>query len=110
MNYDKNQYKELWVEAKDEQVMYALINGSVGWLMYLRENGDSGFHSINPNYHGEPGEQLKFYLNNGQMDEYPMEWVLPVQEVYKALDYFEKEKKPPLFISWKSDYGEELIL
>ena len=107
----KNTYKEIWVDADDGQSMCALINGNQGWLMYLREEGDAGFHSINPNYGGGPDEIMKFVLNNGQCDEYPMSYVLPIEQVEQALEYFKKETKPPTFIIWHNDSedGTEIV-
>ncbi|AFM39266.1 hypothetical protein Desaci_0190 [Desulfosporosinus acidiphilus SJ4] len=102
----KNQYKQIWLETEDEQAMCALINGDKGWLMYLRYNGDSGFSSRNPNYNGDPRAVLEYYLDNGQCDEYPLSWTLPIVEVERALDYFKKEKKPPKFITWHNDSGD----
>lgn len=86
--------------------MCALINGGKGWIMYLRCFGDCGFISRNPNYNGDPNAVLEFYLDNGQCVEYPLSWVLLVEEVERALEYFEKEKRPPQFISWHNDSGD----
>jgi hypothetical protein len=86
--------------------MCALINRDKGWLMYLRESGDAGFSSRNPNYPGAPDETLEFYMENGQLDEYPKAWIIPIDEIKKALDFFQKEKKPPTFINWHNDSGD----
>lgn len=39
---------------------------------------------------------MDFCLNNGQADEYPLSWVLPIHTVERALVFFEKEQKPPM--------------
>jgi hypothetical protein len=39
-------YEEVWVRLPDGQSLCALINGDWGWLMYLREEGDSGFRVL----------------------------------------------------------------
>ncbi len=52
--------------------MCALINGSLGWLMYLRENGDAGFSSRIPKYTGSSDAKLEYFLSNDQRDEYPL--------------------------------------
>jgi hypothetical protein len=110
MNSNSNQYKEIWLEVEDGQAMCALINGDKGWLMYLRDFEDAGFSSRNPNYNGDPEAVLEFYLNNGQRDEYPLSWILPIEELEIALEYFQKEKKPPIFITWHNDSGDGAIL
>jgi len=48
--------REVWLESPSGSALCALINGDVGWLMYLRERDDAGFSSPNPNYVGSPGE------------------------------------------------------
>ena len=107
--WEKEQYKEIWVEPKetenDERAMMALINGDWGWLMYLREEGDSGFSSRNPDYTGtdDDGKTMDFLLSNGQLDYYPLSYVLPVEQVMKALSYFEEHHELPDFIVWHDD-------
>jgi hypothetical protein len=96
-------FAEAWVETPDGQSMYALINGDRGWLMYLRENGDSGFSSRNPNYGGPANAEIEYRLSNGQHDLYPASWALPVAEVRRALEYFESHCQRPPFITWHED-------
>lgn len=107
---DKTQYKEVWIKTDDGQSMCALINGNNGWLMYLRFNGDAGFSSRNPDYDGDQNAMMDFCLNNGQLDEYPLSWVLPIHMVERALAFFEKEHRPPTFITWHNDSSEELAI
>ncbi len=78
--------------------------------MYLREPGDAGFSSRNPAYDGSPEAMMKFLLSNGQMDEYPSEWTLPIQEIQRALDYFRQTGKPPSFITWHNDSGDGTVI
>jgi ribA/ribD-fused uncharacterized protein len=110
MPIDRSKYSELWVTANDGQAMCALINGDRGWLMYLREEGDAGFSSRNPTFTGPADAKLEFFLNNGQRDEYPLAWTLPVEEVQRALDYFKDKKKPPPFVSWHNDSNDGSII
>lgn len=107
--WEKERYKQIWVEPneteEDERVMTAFINGDWGWLMYLREDGDSGFSSRNPDYTGsdDDGKTMDFLLSNGQLDHYPLSYVLPVAQVMKALTYFEENHELPPFIAWHDD-------
>ena len=106
--WENGQYKEIWIYPKetedDERAMMALINGAWGWLLYLREEGDSGFSSRNPNYkETDDDNMMDFMLSNGQLDYYPLSYILPVEQVMKALDYFEKNHKLPEFIIWHDD-------
>lgn len=102
--WKKGPYKEIWVDTEDdEQSMTALINGSYGFLMYLPDDESAGFTSRNPEYSGSDDETMEFYLSNGQRDEYPLSWVLPIEQVEKAIDYFDKYHKIPPFITWHDD-------
>ncbi len=86
--------------------MCALTNGGLGWLMYLREEGDAGFSSRNPDYAGPPDAEIEYELSNGQHDLYPASWALPVSEINRALEYFRQEQRPPGFITWRNDSGD----
>lgn len=107
--WEDGQYKEIWIYSNetenDERAMMALIHGDWGWLMYLREEGDSGFSSRNPDYAGsdDDGETMEFKLSNGQLDRYPLSYVISAEQVMKALDYFEKHHELPEFITWHDD-------
>lgn len=96
-------FEEVWVELPDGQSMCALINGPRGWLMYLREAGDSGCSSRNPDYDGPPEAKVEYILNNGQRDLYPAAWALPIAEVRRALMYFEQERQRPPFVVWHEE-------
>lgn len=111
MTINKDISQEIWLSnEEDEQAMMALINGKFGFLMYLREEGDAGFSSRNPKYTGPENEMMAFYLSNGQLDHYPMSFVLPLNQVNEALDFFKKHHKPPTFITWWNDSGDGVSL
>lgn len=99
-------FKELWEEGPHGQQLCALVAGSMGWLMYLREPGDAGFSSRNPAYAGPADAVINYVLSNGQVDSYPASWAYPVDVVMQALDYFRAEGRPPPFISWHNDAGD----
>ena len=101
-------FQELWEETPQGQSLCALINGDVGWLMYLSENGGAGFSSRNPGYSGPEEALIEYILANGQRDEYPASWALPVATVMAALEYFRREGRPPPFIAWHNDSGDGL--
>jgi len=96
-------YKELRESAPDGQSLLALINGDLGWLMYLRAPGDAGFSSRNPAYSGPDDAVIEYVLSNGQKDQYPASWALPILEVRRALQFFRDNHKPPPFIHWHND-------
>jgi hypothetical protein len=96
-------FREVWLESPDGKSLLALINGDVGWLMYLREAGDPGFSSRNPNYDGFEDEMVEYYLNNGQRDLYPRAWAYPTDVIERGLEYFRQHNAPPPFIEWYND-------
>lgn len=93
-------FDEVWLQSPGGQILGALINGDWGWLMYLRNEGDSGFHSQNPDYAGSPSAEIEYRLSNGQHDVYPALWALPCTEVRRALAYFDREHQIPPFVVW----------
>ena len=104
------QFLELWVETEDGQSMCALVNGGAGWLMYLREECDAGFSSRAPDYRGSPDTVREYYLDNGQRDEYPASWTLPVDEVERALEHFITHAQPAPWIVWHNDSGDGVAI
>ena len=99
-------FKEEWIELDDGQSLCALINGDLAWIMYLREPGDAGFSSRNPGYSGPKDAMIEYYLDNGQCDEYPAAWALPIEVVLEAMDFFRRERRPPPFINWHNESGD----
>lgn len=84
-HFDLERQFELWISAPGGQSLSMLRNGDNAWLMYLRFDGDSG--SVTQ------GTQLKdgtcvYTLANGQVDEYPLSWCIPIKQCYEAIAYF----------------------
>ena len=110
MDHTPSPFREIVIESPNGQSLFALINGDVGWLMYLRTSGDAGFHSSNPHYRGDPNEMVEYELSNGQRDEYPRAWAYPTETVERALDYFRRENAPPPFITWHNDSDDGTVI
>ena len=90
--------------SADGPSLTALTHGARGWLMFLREEGDCGFSSRDPAYAGARSDMLKFRLDNGQCDEYPAHWTLPLEQVHRAfVDFFENHGALPPGIEWHDD-------
>jgi hypothetical protein len=83
------QFSEVWLNADEQEpVLAMLVNGERAWLMYLGEAGDTGFSSRNPRYAGPPDALMEFVLDNGQLDEYPIAWTLPLEQAMATCEYF----------------------
>ncbi len=96
--------REVWLELGDDGPrLCALITGDRGWLMYLREPGDSGLSSRNPRYRGKPDASIEYRLSNGQVDAYPASWAYDLATVYEALIEFAAAGMPPTPIQWHAD-------
>ncbi len=76
---------ELWIYSNGDSMMCMLKNGLKSWLMYLREEGDHGFHSFNCD---ENDGATKFILSNAQVDEFPNVWCIPIDLCLDAIDEF----------------------
>ena len=81
-------FEERWTHRPEGQALCALINGDRGWLMFLRSEGDAGMSSRDPAYVGAPDAEMEFQLTNGQVDRYPVAWTLPIQDIERAIEFF----------------------
>jgi hypothetical protein len=97
-------YREVWERKGDDgPALCALINGDRGWLMYLNEPGDTGYSSRDPGYDGPDDAVIDYVLSNGQRDEYPASWALPVEIVERALAHFRETGERAPFVEWHPD-------
>jgi hypothetical protein len=103
---EASRFREIWLESSSGASLGALINGEIGWLTYMRHDGDAGFSSRNPGYVGPADQMIEYRLNNGQVDEYPQAWAYPVEVVERALEHFRQTGTPPTFIHWHNDSGD----
>jgi hypothetical protein len=110
MRQPRRQFLELWASTPDDQSLSALINGDIGFLMYLRERGDAGFSSRNPRYSGPADALLDYGLDNGQRSRYPAAWALPVTEVQRAFEHFIAHAEPAPWLTWHNDSGDGVAL
>jgi hypothetical protein len=83
-------FSAVWLDAGEHGPSLALlVNGKHAWLMYLRDHeGDPGLSSRNPDYAGPPNALMEFVIDNGQRDEYPIAWTLPLEQTLAACEYF----------------------
>jgi hypothetical protein len=84
----QSDYREVWERTPDGRG---------------RESGDPGFSSRNPAYAGPEGAVLDYVLENGQRDEYPAAWALPVATVERALAHFRETGERAPFVDWHED-------
>ena len=96
--FDIQEKFELLASVVEGPSLCMLRNGEHAFLMYLRFPGDSGFASV-----GEAAAEstVEYQLSNGQIDEYPASWCIPVEQCYKAVAYFfVNEGQRPDWLAW----------
>jgi hypothetical protein len=97
--FDLESQFELWVNQPDGPAICMLRNSQNAWLMYLRHDGDSGFHSLG---NSEREGFIEYRLSNGQIDEYPRAWCIPVEDCYKAISFFfVNDGLRPHWLTWQ---------
>lgn len=90
---------ELWACVADGPSLCMLRNGEHAWLMYLREPGDSGFHSCGD---ADRVGDVCFRLDNGQLDSYPLAWCIDIGECLAALAFFHANAGArPAQVTWQ---------
>src|SRR5712672_3452274 len=82
------QYRKIWADTPDGQIMGELINGDRGFLIYMRKVADPGFSSRCPNYAGPSNAVIEYVLSNGQRDEHPASFAISKCEIDRALEFF----------------------
>ena len=99
--FDRVQQFEVWMTAPNGAAMCMLRSGKDAFLMYLRNEGDSGFTSLGNSI--QCGIAL-YTLSNGQVDEYPLSWCIEVENCYKAIAYFYvNEGAKPNWVEWREN-------
>ena len=91
-------FKEVWLHHQNGASLCALINKNVGWLMYIRFEGDSGFSTRNPNLISK--NTIEFKLSNGQMDHYPEHWTYDLKTLSDAMQNFLSDGQLPPQVTW----------
>lgn len=97
----EDQFKEIWIYSQGGQSICALINGDIGWLMYLRWSGDAGFSTRNPDELSN--DDIEYVLSNGQIDYYPRKWAYSISRLKQALFSFIENGELPSQLNWHDD-------
>ncbi|RAZ89766.1 hypothetical protein DPM33_16390 [Mesorhizobium hawassense] len=76
---------ELFISALSGQSISMLRHGRNAWLMYLRFEGDRGSVTQGTQH---VNATCTYTLANGQVDEYPLSWCIPIEQCYEAMAHF----------------------
>lgn len=97
------EFIELYLNQINGAALCVLVNRDNAFLMFLPDEGSSGFTSRNSDYSGPEDAQIEFRLGNGQRDEYPAQWCVSTQDAIEALNYFLENGQMSPSISWHPD-------
>lgn len=103
-NYRNNQFAEIWLSTEKENApsICVLINNDRASLIYLRYNDDIGYGARDL-IQSNTTDMIKFYLSNGQLDQYPISSTIPINDALNALKYFYIYQDMYPKITWHDD-------
>lgn len=97
--FDRTPVFELVCSSEgDGPVLFMLRNSQWAWLLYMTEPGDAGLHSEGD---ASLSGTTSYILSNGQVDEYPLAWCIPVSDCYKAVTYFYAHEGARPAVNWR---------
>jgi hypothetical protein len=96
-------YLELWLTLPADICISTLINDSRALVIFGRYDGDAGLSSRSRDDTDDSGQQLEFYLSNGQRDEYPLAWTIPTKDALAAFAYAFLHHQAAPWILWHDD-------
>ena len=94
-------YFQVWLHKEDGQSLGAYFNCAFAFVLWFGNDGDSAqaFHSE----HEGHSEMQEFYLENGQLDEYPESVCLCKQDGILALLHFFEHGERPKWLAWNEN-------
>ena len=96
-------FLELWLTLPADICISALINDDRALVIFGRYDGDAGLSSRSRDFADDDGQQLEFYLSNGQRDQYPLAWTIPTTDALAAFDHAFLYHKAAPWILWHDD-------
>lgn len=94
-------FSHLSMTRYEEDSLQLFTNTSRGWLMYLREPGDGGLYTQDPNYDGRDDSEEHFRCGCGTNLEFPRKKTLPRETASQACIEFFQTGKLPRSLKWE---------
>ena len=94
---------DLQFEREDGRVLNAFVHSDRAWLLFRYDKGDAGFSTRDPDYVGPEDAMLTYTLENGQQDEYPTSWTIPIEEAIRVVQYFSRTGDKATWLLWHND-------
>jgi hypothetical protein len=77
---------EVSIAGYRKTALVALLNEGYAMLLYMRQSGDHGFHTLN--IQGDRNREHSFRLSSGKVDNYPEHWLCSREEGLKAIIHY----------------------
>lgn len=94
-------------EQAGKEILNAFVYEDRAWLYYWQtdeyDGYEEGFRSDDPSYTGEADALYPYMLDNGQVDEYPCSWTIPIDEAIRAVEYFLNGGTMAPWVHWLDD-------
>lgn len=97
--YENEKYLEINISTENNKSIIALLNENYLIAVFLRFDGDSGFYTINEENNSE--ELISFKLSNGQIDEYPLNYLIDRKKIDDIINYFIIKEDMTDTIKWQ---------
>jgi hypothetical protein len=97
----RKKFSHLRMTRYEEDSLTVHTNARRGWLMYLRDPGDSGLYTRDPEYGGDPKEEELFRCGCGISLQFPPNETLPrVRALEAAIEFF-RSGRLPVNVPWE---------
>jgi hypothetical protein len=92
-------------EKPGKEMLSAFVHQDRAWLYYWQVDehkgyDDVGFRSYDPFYKERPMLCFPYTFANGQVDEYPCSWTIPVDEAIRAVEYLLDGGRMASWVHW----------
>ena len=87
-------------EHDNGMILTGAVYGDGAFLLYQLNENDAGWSSRNPTYEGPADAVFPLLLENGQRDDIPACWVIPLHEAIRAAKYFFSTGEKAPYIHW----------
>ena len=103
---ENEKYLEIDLFEENNMGIFVLLNEEYALVLFFRYEGDSGLSAINNKY-ANSDKLESFKLSNGQMDEYPLNYLIDRKEIFSIIECFINEKKMSDSVEWHEEDLEE---
>lgn len=90
-----------WLTSSQGRRLGLVSNGSRAMVLLLDHDGDPGEHAVDPD--AGTGSSDGYVLENGQVDEYPDQDTVPVDEAVRIVAHVLAHGAPPGDAGWQVD-------